>query len=180
MCQVFTPSNFCIVWLFLTGYGLICYQCFSSGGWSECKKTQRVQKCRPYQDSCAKVHAKIKSDRYAKACASSRQCNGTTSFCHKMRFTECQITCCTTNLCNWAQEPMIGVSSFSLRKLLMNEHWIKWILSATLKEATNYTKWVFCFLFFLRSHCSDIVEVKIEARCGMRKILKTRLRYTQF
>ncbi|CAH3103666.1 unnamed protein product [Pocillopora meandrina] len=82
------------------GYGLKCYECFSSEGWNECKKTQRVQKCQPYQDSCAKVHAKIKSARYAKACASRRQCNGTTSFCHKMRFTECQITCCTTDLCN--------------------------------------------------------------------------------
>ena len=144
----FIPSTYCIGWSFLSGYGLKCYGCFDTHSWDRCKKTQRVQKCQPYQDACAKLHGKKRFDLYLKGCVPRGKYNGTSSLCHEQRFTECQITCCTTDLCNWAQEPMIGVPSFSLRKLLMNEKLNK----------MYYELRVFCFLFFLCSHCSDIVE----------------------
>ncbi|XP_020600598.1 lymphocyte antigen 6 complex locus protein G6d-like [Orbicella faveolata] len=99
------------------GYGLKCYQCITLKDWDDCDKTEVT--CARGADRCAKALVTGKQGEasvsvYAKGCSLSSTCNADKSeLCKssdpKVSVTECEINCCSGDLCNGAKVPMVSV-----------------------------------------------------------------------
>ena len=105
---------FFICFLF-PGYALKCYQCVSVKSWDDCKNSTKEVTCLGSQDRCAKVYVKAKisgvtKEAFGKGCATSSDCSATN--CKKIvpsgKIIECEIECCTGDLCNGAEVPMVS------------------------------------------------------------------------
>ncbi|KAL9985527.1 hypothetical protein ACROYT_G007944 [Oculina patagonica] len=100
-----------------TGYGLECYQCYSTKSWDDCANVKKEVTCPSVADRCGKAYISGKSDEasvavYGKGCAVSSQCDADSSELCKHSdpsvTVECDIYCCSGDLCNGAKVPMVS------------------------------------------------------------------------
>ena len=120
MCR---PSRFRLLTLFLyfciflfPGYSLKCNQCFSLKSWDECKDKVKQVTCSSGHNRCAKANIKAESaaaaaEVFVKGCTTSSACSASNckSIYPSVAITKCDIDCCTGDLCNGAQVPMVSV-----------------------------------------------------------------------
>ena len=82
-----------------------CYFCVSSSSWDDCK-TQEMT-CPSSADRCAKIYSKEKIHGntitgYSKSCVPESSCKDYKSIPACQRTEECQLDCCSGDLCNTA------------------------------------------------------------------------------
>ena len=100
------------------GYGLKCYQCLTLKDWDDCDKTKTEDTCVGGADRCGKVlvtgkQGGVSISVYAKGCSLSSACDAAKSKLCKssdptVSVTECEINCCSGDLCNGAKVPMVS------------------------------------------------------------------------
>ena len=80
-----------------------------------CKSSTKEVTCLDSQDRCAKADVKAESsaataEAFAKGCATSSDCSAKSckSIYPSVKITKCEINCCTGDLCNGAQVPMVS------------------------------------------------------------------------
>ncbi|XP_078356801.1 uncharacterized protein LOC144641626 [Oculina patagonica] len=104
------------------GYGLKCYQCYTTTSWEECDSNKKEVTCASGLDRCGKAYVSGKSDVgsvaiYVKGCGDSSACDADTSDLCKSSDpsvkVDCDINCCSGDLCNGAKVPNM-VSAFML------------------------------------------------------------------
>ncbi|CAH3140015.1 unnamed protein product [Porites lobata] len=96
-------------------YALKCYQCTSLKSWDDCKSSAKEVTCLVSQDRCAKADVKAESsaataEGFVKGCATSSDCSAKSckSIYPSVKITKCEINCCTGDLCNGADVPMVS------------------------------------------------------------------------
>ena len=117
------PSRFRLLTLFLyfcifffPGYSLKCNYCVSFESWNECNDTMKQVTCLSSQNRCAKANIKAETaaasaEIFLKGCTTSSDCSAHNckSIYPSVKITKCEIYCCTGDLCNGAQVPMVSV-----------------------------------------------------------------------
>ena len=104
------------------GYGLKCYQCLTLKGWDDCDKTKTEATCAEGENRCGKALVTTKQggasvSLYAKGCGRSSDCDAAKpELCKSsdptVSVTECEINCCSGDLCNGAKVPMVSAIMF--------------------------------------------------------------------
>ena len=99
-------------------YGLKCYQCFSFKDWDDCDKNKTEETCSEGRNRCGKGlailnHGGVSHSSYGKGCATSSDCDpDKVEMCKPpdstFAVTECEINCCSGDLCNGAKVPMVS------------------------------------------------------------------------
>ncbi|XP_015758457.1 PREDICTED: uncharacterized protein LOC107337742 [Acropora digitifera] len=94
------------------GHSLECYYCVSSSSWGDCK-TQEIT-CGSSANRCAKAYIKYKHDgntytEYKKYCLTESSCKDykNSPLCQWKE--ECQLDCCSGDLCNTAAIQVVSV-----------------------------------------------------------------------
>ncbi|XP_078356802.1 uncharacterized protein LOC144641627 [Oculina patagonica] len=100
------------------GYGLQCYQYYSTKSWVDFDSNKKEVTCPSSLNRCGKAFVSGKRDeasfaRYVKGCGDSLECHADTSeLCNSsdpsVKITECDIYCCSGDLCNGAKVPVVS------------------------------------------------------------------------
>ena len=115
--------------LWFAGHAIKCYQCKSLKSWDACVPGNDTLCHERGQNNCLKV--KIEGEKegknmnfFAKSCAEKKNCNkdGCKSAAEglKMKFKDCDVNCCDTNLCNGAKVTMVSSFVFLACALVAN------------------------------------------------------------
>ncbi|XP_073238825.1 uncharacterized skeletal organic matrix protein 2-like [Porites lutea] len=98
------------------GHGLECFKCVSSKSWDDCDSNKQVMTCPSSYDVCGKISCEGKSKGvpskfFVEACLAYSKCNR--EVCRKVAtksvtIDKCHVTCCKSDLCNGAKEPMVS------------------------------------------------------------------------
>ena len=103
--------------LFPPGYGLKCYECGSTKSWDDCTSVRKEVTCDSGLNRCVKgmkdgTQDDVSFAVYAKGCVDSSTCDPDTSeFCKsddKGKVKNCEIACCSDDLCNGGKVPMVS------------------------------------------------------------------------
>ena len=86
--------------------------------WNDCDKNKTEETCTEGNNRCGKAvvilnHGGVSFSFYGKGCASPSDCDPDTSEACKsydptVAVTECEINCCSGDLCNGAKVPMVS------------------------------------------------------------------------
>lgn len=100
--------------VFFSGYGLKCYKCVSTKSWDDCADVKEEMTCPAGFDRCLKGYEHVKGDGasvegFAKGCLTAELCENT----HKIDLCkgedrECEINCCSGDLCNAAALQLVS------------------------------------------------------------------------
>ena len=115
--------------LWFAGHAIKCYQCSSTKSWDDCIPGNDTACPFPQLNSCLKV--KIEGEKegknmnfFGKSCVEKENCNkdGCKSAAEglKMKFKDCDVNCCDTNLCNGAKVTMVSSFLFLACALVAN------------------------------------------------------------
>ena len=103
--------------LWFAGHAIKCYQCTSIKSWDDCVPGNDTPCPLPTPDSCLKVKIVLENEEgknvsvFVKSCAKKKNCNK--DFCKSvaqelsMKFKDCDVNCCDTDLCNGANVTMV-------------------------------------------------------------------------
>ncbi|XP_074614979.1 lymphocyte antigen 6 complex locus protein G6d-like [Acropora palmata] len=94
------------------GHSLKCYFCLSSSSWDDCK-TQEIT-CPSSANRCSKAYTKFKQDGntitgYGKSCLPESSCKDYKSGPLCQGKEDCQLDCCSGDLCNTAAMQVVSV-----------------------------------------------------------------------
>ncbi|XP_015758453.1 PREDICTED: lymphocyte antigen 6 complex locus protein G6d-like isoform X1 [Acropora digitifera] len=112
----FTKMIFLHIFAFIlcvsVGHSLKCYFCISSSSWDDCK-TQEIT-CPSSANRCSKAYTKVKQDGntitgYAKSCFPESSCKDYKSGLLCKGTEDCQLNCCSGDLCNTAAMQVVSV-----------------------------------------------------------------------
>ena len=102
--------------VFLAVYGLKCYKCASTKSWDDCVSLEKETTCPTGFDRCLKGYVHFKDDGanvegFEKACLTAALCDSTDKIdlC-KGDGRECDINCCSGDLCNAAALQLVSVT----------------------------------------------------------------------
>lgn len=99
--------------VFLTGYGLKCYKCFSTKSWDDCADVKKEITCPASFDRCYKGYADVKGgdasvEAFEKGCLTAALCDATEKIDFCKGKGECKINCCSWDLCNAAALQLVS------------------------------------------------------------------------
>ena len=116
--------------LWFAGHAIKCYQCSSTKSWDDCVSGNDTACPLPQLNSCLKVKIEGEDEEgknvnfFGKTCLEKKSCNKDgckyVAEVLDMKFKDCDVNCCDTDLCNGAKVPMVSSFLFLACALVAN------------------------------------------------------------
>ena len=115
--------------LWFAGHAIKCYKCFSTKSWDDCVPGNDTACPFPQFNSCLKV--KLEGEKegknvnfFVKSCTGKNNCYKdnckSVAQNRNMKFKDCDLNCCDTDLCNGAKATMVSSFLFLACALVAN------------------------------------------------------------
>lgn len=105
---------------------LECYACKSQKSFDDCQLGQRSLNCLTHS-SCASLKLIYRDPKettiYSKDCIPTSYCNVDNVVNCQNGNLECEINCCSDNLCNWANTPLVSGILFMAMRPVRSQEW---------------------------------------------------------